>query len=98
MLPPTELPATTIRLPSASEVMGVDGNPFQSSVAFFELRWIFTFRKRRVFDENTDLAGTNHEVTQQALMVLKVADDPNTTMNEQQHPWFVGHMLGRHDV
>jgi len=44
------------------------------------------------------LSRADDEVAQQALMVLKVADDPHAAMDEEQHTRLSVHMLGLHDV
>jgi hypothetical protein len=60
-----------------AEVTRMRGGPLQRCVAFFELRRISGRRQRSVFDEHTDLARADDEITQQPLMVLEIADDPD---------------------
>jgi hypothetical protein len=49
-------------------------HPFQGGVAFFRLGREFRGRQRGVFDKYLDLAATDDQFAQQALMVLEVAD------------------------
>jgi len=44
------------------------------------------------------LSRADDKVAQQALMVLKVADDPHAAMDEEQHARLAAHMLRLHDV
>ena len=98
MLPPTELPATAIRVPSAPSSASVRGDPLQCRIALLELGRKFRLRQRSVFDKHADLSRTDDEIAQQALMVLKIADDPDAAMNEEQHARITAHLLGLHDV
>jgi hypothetical protein len=79
------------------------GDPGQCCVAFLELGRKPRGRKRRVLDEHAHLAGAHHQIAQQALMVLEIADDPHAAMDEEQHarPRRARprcHVLRRHDV
>ena len=31
-------------------------------------------------------------------MILEIADDPDTAMDEEQHTWLAAHLLRLHDV
>ena len=57
-----------------------------------------TARHEQVAAHAADLARANHQVTQQPLMILKVAHDPDSAVNEEENAWFGGRLLRRHDI
>jgi len=66
----------------STKLTGVRGHPLQRGVAFFQLSWKLCKRQRRVLHEHTDLPRPDDQVAQQALMVLEIADDPDTAVIE----------------
>ncbi len=81
-----------------AELARVLGKPLQCSIAFLQLRWKFCRREGSIFNEHANLAGAHDEVAQQALMILKIADDPNAAVYEEQEAGRSTHMLRLHDV
>ena len=73
-------------------------HPLERGIAFLKLSRKLRGRQRSVFDEHADLAGADNEISQQTLMVLKVADDPDAAMDEQKHAGLFAYLRGLHDV
>ena len=68
-----------------AELFGVARHPLQHGIGLIELRGEARLGQGRVLDEHADLAGADHQIPQQTLMVLEIPDDPDAAVNEQQH-------------
>src|SRR4029453_14942252 len=82
----------------STELASMCGDPLYRCVAFLQRSREFPVGEGRVFDKNADLARADNEVAQQSLMVLEIADNPDSTMNKKQNARRTLTLLRRHDI